>query len=62
VGGRKIAQKGLYNEFNGKKNWLCVTTLALGLRPMQGLVKVWAKREAQESHLMLLRVQKSLRE
>ncbi len=33
---------------------LVVTTLALGLQPRQGLVKVRAKREAQESHLMLL--------
>jgi hypothetical protein len=33
-----------------------VETLALGLWPKQGLVRVRAKREAQESHLMLLRV------
>jgi hypothetical protein len=32
---------------------LNVATLALGLRPRQGLVKVWAKNEARESHLML---------
>jgi hypothetical protein len=30
-----------------------VTTLTLGSQPRQGLVKVWAKREARESHLML---------
>jgi hypothetical protein len=29
-----------------------VTTLALGLWPRQGLIGVWAKREARESHLM----------
>jgi len=30
-----------------------ITTLALGLRPRQGLARLWAKREAWESHLML---------
>jgi hypothetical protein len=30
-----------------------VATLALGLRPRQGLAKVWAKSEVQESHFML---------
>ncbi len=30
-----------------------VATLALGLRPKLRLARVWAKREAQESHLML---------
>jgi hypothetical protein len=30
-----------------------VTTLALGLRPKQGLTKVRAKIEAQESHFIL---------
>jgi hypothetical protein len=35
---------------------LSVATLALGSRPKQGLVKVRAKREAQESHTMLLGV------
>jgi hypothetical protein len=33
---------------------LFVATLALGSRPRQGLTKVWAKSEAQESHFMLL--------
>ncbi len=41
---------------------ICVVTLALGLRPRQGLTKVRAKREAWESHLMLPGVQKSVRE
>jgi hypothetical protein len=33
-----------------------VATLILGLRPRQGFVRVRAKREARESHLMLLGV------
>jgi hypothetical protein len=40
----------------------CVTTLALGLQPKQGLARLWAKKEVQESHLMLLGMQKSVRE
>jgi hypothetical protein len=39
-----------------------VATLALGLWPKQGLVKVRAKKEAQKSHFMLPRVQESVRE
>ncbi len=39
-----------------------VTTLALGSRPKQGLTKARAKREAQESHFMLPKMQKSVRE
>ncbi len=35
---------------------LTVATLALGSWPRQGLAKVQAKREAQESHLMFLGV------
>jgi hypothetical protein len=38
-----------------------VATLALGSRPKQGLARVWAKREAPESNLMLPKVQKSVR-
>jgi len=38
-----------------------VATLALGSWPRQGLAKTWAK-EAQESHFMPPRVQKSVRE
>jgi hypothetical protein len=30
-----------------------VATLALGLQPRQRLTRVWAKKEAWESHLML---------
>jgi len=41
---------------------LFVATLALGLQPRQGLVKARAKKEARESHFMLLGVQKSVRE
>jgi len=33
-----------------------VATLLLGSRPRQGLARVKAKREARESHLMLLGV------
>jgi hypothetical protein len=38
-----------------------VATLTLGSRPRQRLVRVWAKKEAQESHLMFTGVQKSVR-
>jgi hypothetical protein len=41
---------------------MSVATLALGSWPRQGLVKVWAKYEAQESHFMLPRVQENVRE
>jgi hypothetical protein len=39
-----------------------VVTLTLGLRPRQGFGKVWAKKEAWESHLMLLGVWENVRE
>jgi hypothetical protein len=39
-----------------------VATPALGSRPKQGLARLWAKREARGSHLMLLGVQKNVRE
>jgi len=39
-----------------------VTTLALGLQPRQGLARVWDKREAQEAHLILPGMQKSVKE
>jgi hypothetical protein len=39
-----------------------VTTLALGSWPKQGLARVGNKREAQEAHLILLKVQESVRE
>ncbi len=39
-----------------------VTTLALGPQPKQRCAKLWAKREARESHLMLPKVQKNVRE
>jgi hypothetical protein len=41
---------------------LIVATLALGFRPKQGLVRVRAKREAKESHIMLPGMYKSVRE
>jgi hypothetical protein len=40
-----------------KKNFIMetpiVTTLTLCSQPKQGLIKVWGKSEAQESHFML---------
>jgi len=41
---------------------IIVVTLTLGSQPRQGLAKVWAKKEAQESHFMLPGVQESVRE
>jgi hypothetical protein len=43
-------------------NYIDVATLALGLRPKQGLAKARAKKEARESHFILPRVQESVRE
>jgi hypothetical protein len=40
----------------------CVATLTLGSRPRQGLARVRAKKEARESHFMLPKVQKNVRE
>jgi hypothetical protein len=42
---------------NGK-NIDDVATLALGLRPRQGVARLWAKGETQESHHMLSKVQR----
>jgi hypothetical protein len=39
-----------------------VVTLALGLRPRKGLARVWAKREAQKSHLMFPRMWENVKE
>jgi hypothetical protein len=41
---------------------ISVTTLALGLQPRQGFVKVRAKKETRESHFMLRKMQESVRE
>ncbi len=41
---------------------VCVTTLALGLWPRQGLTRLQAKTKARESHLMLPKVQKNVKE
>jgi hypothetical protein len=41
---------------------IIVITLTLGSWPRQGLARLRAKREARESHIMLLGVQKSVRE
>jgi len=46
----------------GSSSKLIVETLALGLRLRQGLVKVWAKKEAWELHFMLSRVEESVRD
>jgi hypothetical protein len=43
----------LLTTLNQTQYWY-VATLTLGLQPRQGLARVWAKKEAQESHLMLL--------
>jgi hypothetical protein len=53
----------LFNDYNSH-HFIphFVATLALGLQPRQGLVKVWAKYEVRESHFMLLGVQESVRE
>jgi len=47
-----------------QKPWqmMIVITLALGLRLKQGLASVRAKKEAQESHLMLSKVQENVKE
>jgi hypothetical protein len=42
--------------------YISVTALALGSRLRQGLARMQAKKEAQESHFMLLGVRKSARE
>jgi hypothetical protein len=39
-----------------------VVTLTLGLRSKQGLARLRANREARESHFMLPKMQKSVRE
>jgi hypothetical protein len=41
---------------------IIVATLALGSQLMQRLARMWAKREAHESHFMLPGMQKSVRE
>jgi hypothetical protein len=48
-------------EKQPKTLWWCVVTLALGSRLRQGFTKLQAKKEAWESHLVLLRMQKSVR-
>jgi hypothetical protein len=39
-----------------------VVTLALSSQPKQALARLRAKRKAQESHLMFLGIQKSVKE
>jgi hypothetical protein len=39
-----------------------VATLALGLRPRQGLTRVWDKRETREAHIIFPGVQENVRE
>ncbi len=61
-GGKWVECFGVLKKNRNKYYSVSVTTLALGLQPRQRLVRVWAKKEAQESHFMLPRVQKSVRE
>jgi hypothetical protein len=49
-------------ENNVEKKRRFVATLALGLWPREGLARVWAKREAWESHFFLPGMQNSVRE
>jgi len=53
------------NFAHKQKHLVCkkidVATLALGLRPRQGLARLWGKREARGSHLMLPGMQKSVK-
>jgi hypothetical protein len=39
-----------------------LTTLALGSQPKQRLARVWAKREAWDSHFMFLGMLENVRE
>ncbi len=60
-------KKSLFKAFCREANDLLqfsgsVATLVLGSKPKQGFARVRAKREVRESHLMLPRVQKSVRE
>ncbi len=61
-----VKMKGNINKKMAKKmkrrKKLDVATLAFGSRPKQGLAKVRDKREARETHLILLGVQESVRE
>jgi hypothetical protein len=41
---------------------IVVATLTLGLRPRQGVARLWAKRKTWESHHMFPGVPKSVRE
>jgi hypothetical protein len=45
-----IHDQQIVKSFNNSS----VTTLALGSRPRQGLIRLRTKREARESHYMLL--------
>jgi hypothetical protein len=47
----------------GNNQWvfLIFATLALGSRLKQGFTRLQAKKEDRESHLVLMRVQKSVR-
>jgi hypothetical protein len=58
----KLTQLSQNSSLCWFKHISCVITLALGSRPRQGLAKVQAKWEVQESHFILLGVWESLRE
>jgi hypothetical protein len=57
----KIKDGPTYSEEN-EYEMVIVATLALSLQPRQGVVILWAKRKTPESHHMLPRVPKSVRE
>ncbi len=50
---KKQCNKKLEQATNSNLSPFIVTTLALGLRPRQGLEKVWVKNEARESHFVI---------
>jgi hypothetical protein len=62
--------KVLWNALRGVMhvNWIILgmrntcRSPNLGLTPRQGFARLWAKREAQESYLVLPRMQKSVKE
>jgi hypothetical protein len=58
----KLTFKSIKELESVSQSVIIVATLTLGSRPKQRLTRLRAKREAQESCRMLLRVQKSVRE
>ncbi len=66
VGGRRFDHFFLQLSFSLGSDFTLpifnVATLTLGSQPRQRLVRLWAKREAWESHFMLPGMQNSVRE